>query len=83
MFILEFVDPITQEIMKHPVVTADGFSYEKRAIKLWLKDHNTSPMTNLPLAHKKLVPNINLKKQIEAFKERIVKDNEEQIVNNV
>ena len=56
--------------MSNPVVTSDGFSYEKKAIKLWLKEHSTSPMTNLPLANKRLVPNINLRIQIQSFREK-------------
>lgn len=56
--------------MNDPVVTVDGHTYEKRAIKLWLKKHNTSPLTNVPLKSKKLVPNITLKKQIQDYKEK-------------
>lgn len=33
----EFVDCITQEVMKDPVITADGHSYERAAIERWLK----------------------------------------------
>ncbi|CAI5962389.1 unnamed protein product [Closterium sp. NIES-64] len=40
-----FVDCITQEIMRDPVITADGHSYERAAIEKWLMHHDTSPMT--------------------------------------
>ena len=35
----------------------------------WLERHDTSPQTNLPLAHKHLVPNITLRNAIGAFRE--------------
>jgi hypothetical protein len=52
--------------MKNPVVTVDGHSFEESAIRLWLQDHDTSPMTNQVLASKVLIPNITLKVAIEA-----------------
>ena len=41
--------PITREIMIEPVVLSDGHTYEKEAVKIWLREHNTSPKTNKPL----------------------------------
>jgi hypothetical protein len=51
-----FECPITHETMLDPVVTIDGHVYERKAIEKWLKTHNTSPVTNLPLEHKTLTP---------------------------
>ena len=65
----DFVCPITQELMVDPHVCADGHSYERDAISAWLERHDTSPQTNLPLAHKHLVPNITLRNAIGAFRE--------------
>ncbi|KAK9809134.1 hypothetical protein WJX72_009911 [[Myrmecia] bisecta] len=53
--------PITLSIMRDPVVAADGFTYERSAIECWLQTSNTSPMTNMCLAHKLLSPNISIK----------------------
>ena len=64
-----FCCPITQELMVDPHVCADGHSYEHDAIAAWLERHDTSPQTNLPLAHKHLVPNITLRNAIGAFRE--------------
>jgi len=61
-----FYCPLTLEVMKNPVVTVDGHSFEESAIRLWLQDHDTSPMTNQVLASKVLIPNITLKVAIEA-----------------
>jgi hypothetical protein len=47
-----------------PVIAADGHSYERSAIEAWLQHHNTSPLTNLPLPHKHLVPNRAIKSAI-------------------
>lgn len=51
--------------MKQPHVAADGFSYELEAIKEWFDSgHETSPMTNLKLNHKHLMPNHTLRSLI-------------------
>ena len=57
--------PITREIMIEPVVLSDGHTYEKEAIKIWLREHNTSPKTNKPLIlGKHFNTNFTLKKTI-------------------
>ncbi len=55
----ELFCPITQSIMRDPVSTADGHTYDRREIEAWLaRDGDaTSPATGLPLPHKGLVPN--------------------------
>eukprot|EP00250_Pteridium_aquilinum_P020295 c24773_g1_i1 orf=392-3226(+) len=77
----EFVDCITQEIMRDPVITADGHSYERTAIETWLKDHDTSPKTGEVLppppggvgVDKTLRPNHILRGQIIEYKEKLAK----------
>eukprot|EP00475_Leptophrys_vorax_P027893 TRINITY_DN3990_c0_g1_i1.p1 TRINITY_DN3990_c0_g1~~TRINITY_DN3990_c0_g1_i1.p1 ORF type:complete len:443 (+),score=130.04 TRINITY_DN3990_c0_g1_i1:1180-2508(+) len=59
-----FLCPILQEIMVDPVLTVDGQTYERSAIEEWLKSHDTSPVTNLPLPLKQVFPNIALKNMI-------------------
>lgn len=44
--------------MMHPVIAADGHTYERAAIEQWLKQHNTSPVSRQVLAHKRIVQNI-------------------------
>lgn len=46
-----------QEVMRDPVIAADGFTYERSAIEAWFKKSGTSPMTNQPLPNKALIPN--------------------------
>ena len=64
-----FVCPITMEIMGDPYIAADGCSYEFDNIEIWLKKENRSPMTNVQLNTKKLVPNNNLRWAIEEWTE--------------
>lgn len=68
-FILdEFLCPITCEVMRDPVVAADGYCYERCAIQEWLDNGNaTSPLTNEVLAHKILIPNNILLQLIKKF----------------
>jgi hypothetical protein len=57
--------PITQERMVDPVILMDGFSYERRAIENWLRNHSRSPMTNIPLPNTVLIPNRTLRNIIQ------------------
>jgi len=61
---VDYLCPITHELMVDPVVTADGQSYERAAIEQWLKHSTLSPLTNEPLAHLALTPNMALKRLI-------------------
>jgi hypothetical protein len=59
--------PITLEIMRDPVIAADGHTYERANIEEWLATHDTSPRTNLPLEHGLLISNVNIRKAIDEF----------------
>ncbi|XP_010556544.1 PREDICTED: putative U-box domain-containing protein 55 isoform X2 [Tarenaya hassleriana] len=66
-----FICPISQEVMREPHVAADGFTYEAEALREWLNNgHETSPMTNLKLTHKNLVPNHALRSAIQEWLQR-------------
>ena len=60
-----FYCAISHSVMRDPVVCADGMTYERAYIESWLLAHDTSPLTNAPLASKMVVPNIALKQAIE------------------
>ncbi|XP_062222517.1 U-box domain-containing protein 33-like [Phragmites australis] len=67
-----FVCPIFQEVMTDPHIAEDGFTYEAEAIKGWLDSgHDTSPMTNLKLAHSKLTPNRALRSAILEWQQQL------------
>ena len=65
-------DWFLQEMMKDPLIAADGFTYEADAIKGWFKSgHDTSPMTNLKLEHCNLVPNYALLNAIQEWQQQL------------
>ncbi|XP_058721929.1 U-box domain-containing protein 35-like [Vicia villosa] len=55
-----FICPILQDVMDDPCVAADGYTYDRKAIEKWLENHDKSPMTNMALPHKYLIPNYTL-----------------------
>ena len=62
-----FVCPLTGAIMADPVVAADGYTYERRAVEDWLNaGHDESPITLEPLLDGRLVPNHALRSAIAA-----------------
>lgn len=59
--------PITFELMKDPVIAADGHTYEREAIEQWIHEKNASPITGQPLTSSSLVPNLSIKHIIDQF----------------
>ncbi|KAL1527494.1 hypothetical protein AB1Y20_016159 [Prymnesium parvum] len=64
------VCPITLRRFIDPVVTADGRTYERSAIELWLQAHDSSPLTGEVLADKTLRPNLAMHQQLRACQAR-------------
>ncbi|GLT79651.1 hypothetical protein SLA2020_511320 [Shorea laevis] len=63
-----FLCPISQEIMSDPHIAADGYTYEAETLRTWLEGgHDTSPMTNDPLANHTLIPNHALRSAIQEW----------------
>lgn len=62
-----FICPITHNIMSEPYVDNEGNSYEEVAIKQWLMNNNTSPITRSPLHVSDLKLNRSLRDAIQAF----------------
>ena len=58
------------QLLVDPVIAADGFTYEREAIELWLQGHDTSPRTNQPLEHKLVIPNMMARQQVIAWCEQ-------------
>ncbi|KAJ4840361.1 hypothetical protein Tsubulata_007633 [Turnera subulata] len=65
-----FICPIVKEVMNDPCVAADGYTYDRKAIEKWLEDNDTSPMTNLPLSNRDLLPNFTLLSAILEWKSK-------------
>lgn len=73
---LEFICPITHEIMRNPVVAEDGFSYENSALLEWFETgKKTSPMTNGVLSSTEVMENTLLKDKIEEYLKALDFDN--------
>lgn len=49
-----------QEVMHEPCVASDGYTYDRKAIETWLSINDKSPLTNLQLPNKNLIPNHSL-----------------------
>ncbi|MCP5510104.1 MAG: U-box domain-containing protein [Chlamydiales bacterium] len=65
----EYTCSITHQLMRYPVIAADGETYELEAIQKHLALHDNSPLHNVPLAHKMLTPNRALERLITTFLE--------------
>lgn len=61
----EFYCPISQEIMKDPVIGPDSHTYERSDIVDWLNHHHTSPFTRQQMDASQLVPNLALRNAIQ------------------
>lgn len=62
----DFNCPISNEMMKDPVMTPNGDSYDRVNIEEWIRSKGTDPLTREPLALTQLIPNRALKRAIEA-----------------
>ena len=69
----KYLCPITRQIMVEPVVDALGNTYDKEAIKEWLKTNDTSQKTKEKLPNKNLTPNNTIKAEITEYKEEKIK----------
>ncbi|XVF11237.1 hypothetical protein REPUB_Repub08aG0009100 [Reevesia pubescens] len=65
-----FLCPILKEVMDEPCVAADGYTYDRKSIEQWLERNDKSPLTNLPLSNKNLLPSYTLLSAIVEWKSR-------------
>jgi len=85
----KFMCPITKNLMKDPVMAFDGYTYERAAIEKYLEKHNKSPMTQKTAHILHLFPNLQIKQEIDTFREvndiltEGTEGNEEEIVYNI
>eukprot|EP00927_Polykrikos_kofoidii_P080993 TRINITY_DN78056_c0_g1_i1.p1 TRINITY_DN78056_c0_g1~~TRINITY_DN78056_c0_g1_i1.p1 ORF type:complete len:184 (+),score=24.33 TRINITY_DN78056_c0_g1_i1:144-695(+) len=68
-----FLCPITREVLRDPVMAADGHTYDRSAITNWFSLHRTSPLTNAPLRSRNVLPNYSVRSQIIACGEGVLK----------
>lgn len=60
--------PRVMQVMVDPVVCEDGHSYERGALEAWFAEHDTSPLSNVHLPSKTVLPNINLRSSIDIWR---------------
>ncbi|KAM1069837.1 hypothetical protein EV1_001618 [Malus domestica] len=65
-----FICPILKDVMNEPCVATDGYTYDRKAIETWLEENDNSPMTNVPLPNKNVMPNYTLLSAIMEWKSR-------------
>ena len=62
--------PITFELMNNPMIDKEGNTYDRRAIKKWIKSNHDSPLTRSPLRYDELYPNLALKELLDEEKNK-------------
>lgn len=68
-----FLCPISQTIMRDPVMTPRGITYERKSILDWLKKEKTCPITKTPLKESDLISNYTLKQAIDEYIRKVYK----------
>ncbi len=69
----DLYDPISGDLMKDPVIAADGHTYSRETITMWFAQCQrtgksiTSPLTRKDLSSEALKENITLKKIIDSY----------------
>ena len=60
----EFICPISMQLMRDPVITPNGTSYERSAIEKWIREKGTDPITRNRITLSQLIPNLALRNAI-------------------
>jgi hypothetical protein len=71
---MEFTDicPITRKKISEltdPVITPDGYTYERKELEKWIRQNGTDPMTRNPLEISQLVVNRAVQKEATVFQQ--------------
>ncbi|XP_028169520.1 WD repeat, SAM and U-box domain-containing protein 1-like [Ostrinia furnacalis] len=59
--------PLSHRLLREPARAADGFSYERRALREWLVAGGSSPLSGRRLRNARLHPNYALRDALRAF----------------
>ena len=65
----DLIDPISYELMRDPVVAADGITYDRESIEEWFRISDYPP-NNVDIRSKALVPNVTVRRQLLEFLEK-------------
>jgi hypothetical protein len=64
------VCPITQTLLENAVVGRSGHTFSEPAIRKWLNQQKTNPLTREPMSAKELVPNYVVHDVVQILKEQ-------------
>lgn len=62
----ELMCPITQSLMRDPVVASSGYTFERTAIETWLRKERTCPLTRVPITES-LLANMQVRSLTKRF----------------
>lgn len=65
----EYLCPITNDVMRDPVIDSEGHTYERTAIVQWLQTNPRSPITRKPMTVADLKPNRALAEAIDRWQQ--------------
>lgn len=68
---IEYICPISKSIMRDPVISSDGYTYERSCIERHLSIRGSSPATNNEILFPYLIPNWNLRTLIVSYVDKI------------
>lgn len=66
-----FLCPITHDVLKDPVVAADGYTYERTAITRWFKTSRKSPITGQMMPHTTVFPNQSVRTLLKSLMDMV------------
>lgn len=69
-----FLCPITHDVLKDPVVAADGYTYERTAITRWFKTSRKSPITGQIMPHTTVFPNQSVRTLLKSLMDMVTND---------
>mmetsp|Transcript_13469 Transcript_13469/g.49004 ORF Transcript_13469/g.49004 Transcript_13469/m.49004 type:complete len:227 (+) Transcript_13469:213-893(+) len=61
----DYTCPISRDVFHNPVIAADGKTYDYKYIRSWLGVRAISPLTNTPMSHCNLEPDVETRDEIE------------------
>ena len=75
----EFLDPLTFNLMENPVtLPSSHMNIDRRNIEDYLLSNPTDPFNRNPLTKEELIPNVELKKKIDEYKNKKFKEKQKQ-----
>ena len=69
--------PLTLRPARQPVTGPDGVTYERRAVRKWLRHCRQSPISRIPMRCGQLVPSLLAKGLVEAMRKADLLDDED------